>query len=83
MLLFLFLVMLKYILDPEINLVDLRCFNHANTQQALLKWLFYPSMPLHIFSLCLFVRFFMKDHFSAKPELNYHLGNLPFKPTSP
>ena len=32
MLLFLFLVMLKYILDPEINLVDIRCFNYANPQ---------------------------------------------------
>ena len=60
MLLFLFLVMLKYILDPEINLVDFRCFNHANTQQALLKWLFYASVPLHILSPVL-VRLFLHE----------------------
>ena len=40
LLLFLFFAILNSILDLEVNLVDFRCFNHDNSQQALLKCLF-------------------------------------------
>lgn len=46
---FLFLAILNYILDPERNLADFRCFNHGYCQQALLKCFFFMLLCLCIY----------------------------------